>query len=194
MAPTEVHSCPGMSRSRLPPRISAREAAAGVADALDPELALRLRCGVRGDAVTHLAPDLDAEESAAFELALERTGTWRALIGLANRMNDRGKARPPTQASKRRGAPARDALRERLRALRKHVSARLPQELQRRATRVVALLVLLSGWDTHKVFWRADDSLAPPSGRARVRWLEKRIGDLVDDGVGQYAARKERRL
>jgi hypothetical protein len=57
-----------------------------------------------------------------------------------------------------------------------------------RASRVVAMLVLLYRLDQHIVFWRGggkrDGITPPPRGRAAIRWLIKRIDDLRAEPSG----------
>jgi hypothetical protein len=175
----------------LPPRISAREAAACVADAADPELARALRKGTRGNVLAKLPPDLDGRERVAFVACVEGSGFGEALRAIGWALNGRRMRRIDLPG--RRGAPARDWLRAELRNLRERARELLPPHSQRRATRVIAMLVLLYGLDQHRAFWRANGR-TPPVGRARVRWLTERVGDLVDDDSGQYAARRANRL
>ena len=62
---------------------------------------------------------------------------------------------------------------------------------------LLRLLVMLHAPDTDTIFWRTEN--APPTGRARIRWLVKRINTLLDRGevsmqrAWQSAPGRERR-
>jgi len=155
------------------PRLSVREAAVMVLDALGEPLGRELS--------KHLPdPDLRPGELRRFRAALRRSGLARAMRGVAWWLNfDKRRQRP---GRGRKGAPARDRLKAALVAAR----ACVPSEARSSAT-VVALLLLLGGLDQHTRLWPVRGT--SPTGRARVRWLADRVRRLTDSGEGQYAAR-----
>jgi hypothetical protein len=167
-------------RIRIPakehPRVSAREAAVTVAEALGRDvLARRLRRGggdPQGGALPcNLSPaTLTDAEATAFARALGAVGTRVEALRIAMRA-DQPK---PRKKAGRQGAPARDWLRSEVTALLAAIDSRNP-ECDR--LRVAALLLMLHGLDSDTVFWRTDEK-PPPVGRARIAWLSKRLSDL----------------
>jgi hypothetical protein len=91
------------------------------------------------------------------------------------------------QGEGRCGAPARDNMRDSLRALHTALCRVVHESERRDVVRCIAYLIMLHGVDTHGTFWRRTGH--PPTGAARVRWLVRRLTDLLDDGAGQYEAR-----
>jgi len=179
----------GRVSKKARPRVSQREAAVVVAEALDlGAIARKLRQN-GGDTTGRCLPcdleppTLDPAEGAAFDRALRTGGLFAAVerLGQAIAADSRTRRKLPGRV----GAPARDWLRTQVRELLAAIRARKAAE----PLKVAALLVLLFGFDRYAVFAKTEG--AAPVGRARIRWLTKRLFDLSDDGKGQYAQRKK---
>ncbi len=178
-----------MTKRLRPQRLSARDAARFVLGKLSRDDAQELYFGLReGEA----RPSLTADERAAFVAMLEKTGIDAAMydLGYAMKFGAPEKADAPGRV----GRPARVWLRRELRALRATLARSVDPADTRHLSRVMALLLVVYGFDRHGVWWTKSAARQhPPKGAARLRWLVKRIVDLCGDGAGQYAARTVKR-
>jgi hypothetical protein len=179
-----AHECPASPRASIAAartRLSVREATRFVLGKLNCHDAQKLHMQLRSR-----EPSLTRDESAARLAVFEAAGIHGAMhdLGAAMTLGRREKR----TGGGRQGAPARDSLRRELRALRRVLVASVDADDRRHVARMMAILVMLYDFDQHGVWWSTRQA-HPPMGAERVRWLVKRIVDLVGDGSGQYAAR-----
>jgi len=167
-----------------PERISRRSAALFVAVVL--RLPILLRLAKRSEV------DLTPEEGTLFRNALKRAGTYAMIQRLGVAMlydvpTSRG-------GGQREGRPTRHKLRQRMRALLRHIANRTKEKGEkadvqsRNVKKTAAMLIVCYGFETHRTFWRANGS-SPPIGRPILRWISERIGDIVNVRYGDYQAR-----